>query len=75
MSTSKWDRLMQKQQLRVDPEPTPYERMIELAEVADGMRDLVEAQRKKLVDAGYPEAVSWRMAADLWAGIWRGGNG
>lgn len=46
-----------------------------LAEAADTIRDTVEAQRRKLVEMGYPESVSWRMAADMWAGVWRNSGG
>lgn len=50
---------------------SPAEGLMELGERVDEVRAFVEGERKKLIADGYPESVSWRMAADLWAGIWR----
>ena len=55
--------------------PNLFAMAMALAEAADTIRDTVEAQRRKLVDSGYPESVSWRMAADMWAGVWRNSGG
>lgn len=56
------------------PPPSPAEGLLTLGENVDMMREFVEAQRQKLVADGYPESVSWRMAADLWGGIWKGAS-
>lgn len=53
------------------PHKSPAEGLMELGERVAEVRAFVEGERKKLVADGYPESVSWRMAADLWAGIWR----
>ena len=50
---------------------SPAESLMELGERVAEVRAFVEGERRKLVADGYPESVSWRMAADLWAGIWR----
>lgn len=50
---------------------SPAEGLMELGERVAEVRAFVEGERRKLVADGYPESVSWRMAADLWAGIWR----
>ena len=50
---------------------TPAESLMEFGERVAEVRAFVEGERRKLVADGYPESVSWRMAADLWAGIWR----
>ena len=51
--------------------PSPAESLMEFGERVAEVRAFVEGERRKLVDDGYPESISWRMAADLWAGIWR----
>lgn len=55
---------------RMNPPQSLTEALIEMGDHADQFREVVEAQRRKLVADGYPESVSWRMAADMWAGIW-----
>lgn len=46
--------------------------LMEFGERVAEIRAFVEGERKKLVADGYPESVSWRMASDLWAALWRG---
>lgn len=72
---NKFERWLAAQQNEPTPEPSLAEQLLTVQDNADQIRELVEAQRRKLVADGYPEAVTWRMASDMWAGIWRGGQG
>lgn len=57
-----------------EPSTSPADfagKLMEMSEMIDSMIDFTEGTRRKFVDLGYPESVSWRMAAELWAGIWR----
>lgn len=54
------------------PAQSPVEAAMMVAELGDTLRAAVEAQRLKIVEDGYPESVSYRMAADMWSGVWRG---
>ncbi|MCT1790649.1 hypothetical protein [Dermabacter hominis] len=41
------------------------------SETVDSIIDLTEGTRRKLIANGYPGPEARRMAADLWAAIWR----
>lgn len=62
----------QKFQAVKEPPRNIYDAMLETAENIRAIREMVEAERKALVADGYPVDLSYSMASDLWAGMWRG---
>lgn len=56
------------------PPPSMAEAALEVADNAQLLREMVQAQRTKWLEEGCPESVSWRMAADMWAALWLGAS-